>query len=250
MLVKSPAVVRRHISLKIFAGIVMSSVVVKRRQRTEEIRREVVIGPLRLAGDLRVPAGATVLVVFAHGSGSSRLSPRNTAVARTLNEQGIATLLFDLLTPDEELDRTNVFDIPLLAERLVDVVGWIDEQPGLAGLGLGFFGASTGAAAALVAAATLGARVGAVVSRGGRPDLADMALDNVAAPTLLIVGGRDAGVIELNESAYERLRCRKSIEIVPGATHLFPEPGAMEAVIALAVRWFKTYLVQPSEKPR
>ena len=228
----------------------MSSAVVERRQRTEEIRREVVVGPLRLAGDLRVPAGATVLVVFAHGSGSSRLSPRNTAVARTLNEQGVATLLFDLLTPDEELDRTNVFDIPLLAERLIDVVGWIDEQPGLAGLRLGFFGASTGAAAALVAAATLGARVGAVVSRGGRPDLADMALDNVAAPTLLIVGGRDAGVIELNESAYARLRCRKAIEIVPGATHLFPEPGAMEAVIALAVRWFKTYLVQPSEKPR
>jgi pimeloyl-ACP methyl ester carboxylesterase len=228
----------------------MSSAVVSRHQRTEEIRREVVIGPLRLAGDLRVPAGATVLVVFAHGSGSSRLSPRNTAVARTLNEQGIATLLFDLLTPDEELDRTNVFDIPLLAERLIDVVGWIDEQPGLAGLRLGFFGASTGAAAALVAAATLGARVGAVVSRGGRPDLADMALDNVAAPTLLIVGGRDAGVIELNESAYAWLRCRKSIEIVPGATHLFPEPGALEAVFALAMHWFKTYLVQPSEKPR
>jgi len=228
----------------------MSSGVVSRRQRTEEIRREVIIGPLRLAGDLRVPASATVLVVFAHGSGSSRLSPRNNAVARTLNEQGIATLLFDLLTPDEEFDRTNVFDIPLLAERLIDVVGWIDEQSGLAGLRLGFFGASTGAAAALVAAATLGARVGAVVSRGGRPDLADVALDNVAAPTLLIVGGRDAGVIELNESAYARLRCRKSIEIVPDATHLFPEPGAMEAVIALAVRWFKTYLVQPSEKPR
>ena len=250
MLVKLPAVVRRHIKPNSFAGIGMSSAVVKRRQRTEEIRREVVIGSLRLAGDLRVPPGATVLVVFVHGSGSSRLSPRNTAVARTLNEQGIATLLFDLLTPDEELDRANVFDIPLLAERLVDVVGWIGEQPDLAGLRLGFFGASTGAAAALVAAATLGARVGAVVSRGGRPDLADMALDNVAAPTLLIVGGRDAGVIELNESAYARLRCRKSIEIVSGATHLFPEPGAMEAVIALAVRWFKTHLVQPSEKPR
>jgi putative phosphoribosyl transferase len=228
----------------------MSSAVVSRRQRTQEIRREVVIGPLRLAGDLRVPAGATALVIFAHGSGSSRLSPRNTAVARTLNEQGIATLLFDLLTPDEDLDRANVFDIPLLADRLVDVVGWIEEQPGLAGLRLGFFGASTGAAAALVAAATLGARVGAVVSRGGRPDLADMALDHVTAPTLLIVGGRDAGVIELNESAYARLRCRKSIEIVSGATHLFPEPGAMEAVIALAGHWFKTNLVQPLQNPR
>jgi len=226
----------------------MSSVVAGRRQRTEEIRREVVIDPLRLAGDLRIPADATALVVFAHGSGSSRLSPRNTAVARTLNQQGIATLLFDLLTHDEELDRANVFDIPLLAERLIDVVGWIDEQPDLARLHLGFFGASTGAAAALVAAATLGARVGAVVSRGGRPDLADMALDHVTAPTLLIVGGRDTGVIELNESAYARLRCRKSIEIVPGATHLFPEPGAMETVITLAGHWFKTHLVQPSQK--
>jgi pimeloyl-ACP methyl ester carboxylesterase len=226
----------------------MSAVVAGCRQRTEEIRREVVIDPLRLAGDLRIPADATALVVFAHGSGSSRLSPRNTAVARTLNQQGIATLLFDLLTHDEELDRANVFDIPLLAERLIDVVGWIDEQPDLARLHLGFFGASTGAAAALVAAATLGARVGAVVSRGGRPDLADMALDHVTAPTLLIVGGRDTGVIELNESAYARLRCRKSIEIVPGATHLFPEPGAMEAVITLAGHWFKTHLVQPSQK--
>jgi dienelactone hydrolase len=228
----------------------MSSAVASHRHQTEEIRREVAIGPLRLAGDLRVPAGATALVVFAHGSGSSRLSPRNTAVARTLNEQGIATLLFDLLTPDEELDRANVFDIPLLAERLIEVVGWIDGQPGLAGLRLGFFGASTGAAAALVAAATLGARVGAVVSRGGRPDLADMALDNVTAPTLLIIGGRDAGVIELNESAYARLKCPKSIEIVPGATHLFPEPGAMETVIALAGRWFKTHLVKPSQNRR
>jgi len=226
----------------------MSSVVAGRRQRTEEIRREVVIDPLRLAGDLRIPADATALVVFAHGSGSSRLSPRNTAVARTLNQQGIATLLFDLLTHDEELDRANVFDIPLLAERLIDVVGWIDEQPDLARLHLGFFGASTGAAAALVAAAALGARVGAVVSRGGRPDLADMALDHVTAPTLLIVGGRDTGVIELNESAYARLRCRKSIEVVPGATHLFPEPGAMETVITLAGHWFKTHLVQPSQK--
>jgi pimeloyl-ACP methyl ester carboxylesterase len=225
----------------------MSSAVVSHRQRTEEIRREVVIGPLRLAGDLRVPAGATALVVFAHGSGSSRLSPRNTAVAKTLNEQGIGTLLFDLLTPDEELDRSNVFDIPLLAQRLADVVGWIDEQTGLAGLRLGFFGASTGAAATLVAAATLGARVGAVVSRGGRPDLAGVELDNVTTPTLLIVGGRDIGVIELNENAYARLRCRKSLKIIPGATHLFPEPGAMEAVIALAGHWFKTYLVQPSQ---
>ena len=224
----------------------MSSAVVGRHEQ-KKIRREVVIEPLHLAGDLWLPADASSLVVFAHGSGSSRLSPRNRAVAEALNEQGMATLLFDLLTPDEELDRTNVFDIPLLAERLIDVVGWIDSQPKFAGLSLGLFGASTGAAAALVAAAKLGARVGAVVSRGGRPDLADMALDEVIAPTLLIVGGWDAGVIELNERAYARLRCVKSLEIVPGATHLFPEPGAMEAVIALAARWFKAYLVSPPE---
>ena len=227
----------------------MSSAVVGRHVQ-KKIRREVVIEPLHLAGDLSLPADASSLVVFAHGSGSSRLSPRNRAVAEALNEQGIATLLFDLLTPDEELDRTNVFDIPLLAERLIDVVAWIDSQPKLAGLSLGLFGASTGPAAALVAAAKLGARAGAVVSRGGRPDLADMALGEVMAPTLLIVGGWDAGVIELNEQAYARLRCAKSLEIVPGATLLFPEPGAMEAVIALAARWFKTYLVSPPDHAR
>lgn len=224
----------------------MVSTAASHHHRKEDIRREVVVGQLRLAGDICVPAGTAALVVFAHGSGSSRLSPRNTAVAKALNQQGIATLLFDLLSADEELDRTNVFDIPLLAERLVDVVGWIGDQRELAGLRLGFFGASTGAAAALVAAAQLGAQVGAIVSRGGRPDLAGAALDEVTAPTLLIVGGRDSGVIELNESAYARLRCRKSIEIVPGATHLFPEPGAMEAVTALAGQWFTTYLARPS----
>jgi putative phosphoribosyl transferase len=224
----------------------MSSAIVSRRLRMQGFRREVSVGRLRLAGDLCGPAGANALVAFAHGSGSSRLSPRNTAVARTLNQQGIATLLFDLLTVEEDLDRANVFDIPLLAGRLVDAVGWIGDQRELAGLRLGLFGASTGAAAALVAAAELGARVGAIVSRGGRPDLAGMALDKVTAPTLLIVGGRDTDVIDLNESAYATLRCRKSIEIVPGASHLFPEPGAMETVIALAGHWFKTYLVHPS----
>jgi putative phosphoribosyl transferase len=225
-------------------GMDMSSAVASRPHRTEEIRREVVIGRLRLAGDLWVPGGASALVVFAHGSGSSRLSPRNTAVARRLNQQGIATLLFDLLTADEELDRANVFDIPLLAERLVDVVGWVNDQRELAGMRVGFFGASTGAAAALVAAAKLGPRVGAVVSRGGRPDLAGTALDNVTTPTLFIIGGRDAGVIELNERAYARLRCQKAIEVVPGATHLFPEPGAMDAVITLAGHWFQAHLAQ------
>ena len=204
--------------------------------------REVTIGPLDLAGTLHLPASASALVVFAHGSGSSRFSPRNMAVANALNARGMATLLFDLLTPDEEENRANVFDIPLLAERLVDVVHWIDSQPELARLPLGLFGASTGAAAALVAAAHLGSRIGAVVSRGGRPDLADAALDDVTAPTLLIVGGLDYGVIELNEQAFARLTAPKSLEIVPSATHLFSEPGRLELVIEHAARWFQSHL--------
>jgi putative phosphoribosyl transferase len=203
----------------------------------------VTIGPLRLAGDLHIPAGAGALIVFAHGSGSSRLSPRNRAVAAALNQRGMATLLFDLLTPDEEADRANVFDIPLLAERLVAVVQWIDQQGELARLPLGLFGGSTGAAAALVAAARLGRRVGAVVSRGGRPDLAAGALEQVTAPTLLIVGGFDDVVIELNQQAYALLRAEKALEIVPGATHLFPEPGALERVMELAGDWFTAHLV-------
>ena len=207
--------------------------------------REVAVGPLRLPGNLNVPANPTALVVFAHGSGSSRLSPRNRAVAEALNAQGMATLLFDLLTPVEEADRANVFDIPLLAGRLVDAVKWIDRQPDLAPLPLGLFGASTGAAAALVAAAHLGTRVGAVVSRGGRPDLANGALEIVSAPTLLIVGGLDGVVIELNEKAFAHLRAAKALQIVPDATHLFPEPGALERVIELAARWFDTHLVAP-----
>jgi putative phosphoribosyl transferase len=204
--------------------------------------REVTIGPLGLAGTLHLPASASALVVFAHGSGSSRFSPRNMAAANALNAQGIATLLFDLLTPDEERDRSNVFDIQLLAGRLVGVVQWIDNDPELASLPLGLFGASTGAAAALVAAAQIGPRIGAVVSRGGRPDLAGVALERVTAPTLLIVGGLDYGVIELNEQAYARLTAPKAIEIVPGATHLFPEEGALELANAYAADWFKTYL--------
>lgn len=212
------------------------------REASELTAREVVIGPLGLAGTLNLPSSPSTLVVFAHGSGSSRFSPRNMTVAKAFNGQGIATLLFDLLTPDEEQNRANVFDIPLLAERLIAVVRWIDRQPALARLPLGLFGASTGAAAALVAAARLGLRVGAVVSRGGRPDLADAALDDVTAPTLLIVGGLDYGVIELNEQAYARLKAAKALEIVPGATHIFPEPGALDVVIELAARWFKTHL--------
>jgi pimeloyl-ACP methyl ester carboxylesterase len=223
----------------------MPSASITDKHEHKAVEREVVIGPLRLAGNLRLPPRAFALVVFAHGSGSSRLSPRNRAVAEALNEQGVATLLFDLLTSDEEQNRANVFDITLLANRLCDVVRWIEGQTELARLPLGLFGASTGAAAALVAAAKLGARIGAVVSRGGRPDLAGGALEEVTAPTLLIIGGRDHDVIGLNKQAYARLSGVKSIEIVPGATHLFPEPGAMEVVIALAGRWFKTHLAPP-----
>ncbi len=170
-------------------------------------------------------------------------------VGRALNDRGIATLLFDLLTPAEESDRANVFDIPLLADRLVDAIRWLDGQAAVAKFPLGLFGASTGAAAALVAAAKLPRRVGAVVSRGGRPDLAGDALDTVRAPTLLIVGGADFGVIELNEQALARLPGPKALEIVPGASHLFPEPGALEAVIDHAARWFGRYLAPaPSEQ--
>ena len=204
--------------------------------------REVSIPPLALDGTLNVPAGAHSLVVFVHGSGSSRFSPRNIAVASALNHCGIATLLFDLLTSAEERERANVFDIPLLADRLINAVHWLDQQPSLKRLPLGLFGASTGAAAALIAAAQLPDRVGAVVSRGGRADLAGDALDQVRAPTLLIVGGNDFTVIELNEHALARMRCTKKLEVVPGASHLFPELGALEAAIGHAVRWFEFHL--------
>jgi len=203
--------------------------------------RDVCIPPIGLAGMLQKPKNAYALVVFAHGSGSSRLSPRNTFVAHALNDRSIATLLFDLLTSTEEADRANVFNIPLLADRLVDAVRWIDDQESIAKLPLGLFGASTGAAAALVAAAKLPRRVGAVVSRGGRPDLAGNALNTVKAPTLLIVGGADFGVIELNEQALARLQGPKALEIVPGASHLFPEPGALEAVIDHAAALFERH---------
>jgi pimeloyl-ACP methyl ester carboxylesterase len=204
--------------------------------------REIRVGRLALPGDLVVPANAAALVVFAHGSGSSRMSPRNRAVARALNERGMATLLFDLLMPEEERDRANVFNIALLAGRLVEAVQHLDSEPELHNHAVGLFGASTGAAAALVAAATLGSRIAAVVSRGGRPDLAAQALAHVTAPTLLIVGGFDDVVIELNEQAFAQLNCTKALEIVPGATHLFPEPGALERVIELAGDWFVQYL--------
>lgn len=210
------------------------------------LQSDVRIPPIGLAGTLRIPRNALGVVVFAHGSGSSRLSPRNRAVAEGLNRRGFATLLFDLLTDEEESDRANVFDIPLLADRLGDAVRWLERQPD-AELPLGLFGASTGAAAALVAAAIMPERVGAVVSRGGRPDLAGDALDRVRAPTLLVVGGADDGVIELNQQAFARLVPPKALEIVPGATHLFPEPGALEAVIDLAAGWFERHLASTGE---
>jgi len=206
--------------------------------RSSAKARHVRIPPIGLPGTLCIPGEAYALVVFVHGSGSSRFSPRNMAVADALNEQGIATLLFDLLNVQEEAHRPNVFNIPLLTERLVHVVRWLGREP----MVLGLFGASTGAAAALMAAAGLGDRVGAVVSRGGRPDLAGYVLDRIHTPTLLIVGGIDFGVIELNEQAFSRLRGPKSLEIVPGASHLFPEPGALEAVIGHAARWFERHL--------
>jgi putative phosphoribosyl transferase len=206
------------------------------------VSREVWIPPLGLAGTLNRPDGARALVIFAHGSGSSRFSSRNIRVAEALNRRGIATLLFDLLLPQEEGDRQNVFDISLLAQRLKQAVRWVIEEPDVNSFPIGSFGASTGAAAALVAASRLGDRIGAVVSRGGRPDLAGDILPLVKVPTLLIVGGADYGVIELNQ-ALERLGGEKSIRIVPGATHLFEEAGALDAVIELAAGWFESHLV-------
>lgn len=204
--------------------------------------RRVQIGGQALDGDLAVPAHARGLVVFAHGSGSTRRSPRNQQVASSLHEHGFGTLLFDLLTPAEAADRWNVFDIDLLAGRLVEAIDWIAGRPALAPLPLGLFGASTGAAAALKAAAVRAGRVRAVVSRGGRPDLAGDALERVRAPTLLIVGGADTEVLALNEAALERLNRVSALSVVPGATHLFEEEGALEQVADLAGRWFASHL--------
>jgi putative phosphoribosyl transferase len=210
--------------------------------RVDADRRPVVVevDAVRLPGDLAVPAGSVGIVIFAHGSGSSRRSPRNMQVAERLNDAGLGTLLFDLLTPEEAGDRANVFDIALLAERLSGAEAWVSEHAATGPVGL--FGASTGAAAALVAAAGPGSRVGAVVSRGGRPDLADAALPIVTAPTLLIVGGADRQVLELNREAAARMRCEHRLEVIPGATHLFEEPGALEQVAELAADWFRTHL--------
>jgi putative phosphoribosyl transferase len=195
---------------------------------------------LRLAGDLTVPEGAGAIVMFAHGSGSSRHSPRNRSVAAALNRAGLGTLLFDLLTPAEEANRANVFDIETLARRLADATEWLRGRESVP---IGYFGASTGAAAALRAAASGESDVGAVVSRGGRPDLAGPRLADVRAPTLLIVGGDDTMVLDLNRQAQAELRCENRLEVVPGATHLFEEPGALDEVADLARDWFNRHLV-------
>ena len=203
---------------------------------------EIPVAHTILKGILNVPRGAQGIVLFAHGSGSGRLSPRNQFVARVLQESGIATLLFDLLDDEEAEDREKVFDIELLARRLELTAGWTGKQDELLELAVGFFGASTGAAAALVAAARLGKSIHAVVSRGGRPDLAMDYLTMVLAPTLLIVGGDDETVVELNREALAELSCEKQLSIIPEATHLFSEPGALEEVARLASEWFKKHL--------
>jgi putative phosphoribosyl transferase len=207
-------------------------------------------GAVTLAGTLTIPPAARGVVVFAHGSGSGRFSPRNRAVASALVDNALVTLLMDLLSADEEAEDIRTarlrFDIPLLAARVVGAIDWLDTDPALAVLPVGCFGASTGAAAALIAAAERPELVRAVVSRGGRPDLAGDALPSVKAPTLLVVGGRDTEVIALNRSAQASLKAQSELEIVPGAGHLFEEPGALEQVAALARAWFLRHLRRPS----
>ncbi len=199
------------------------------------------IPPFGLEAKLFVPENASLLIVFVHGSGSSRLSPRNKMVARTLNAHGMATLLFDLLTPEEAESREKIFDIGLLSERLTAVLRWLSDNDELLGFPVGLFGASTGAAAALSVAARPDSGIFAVVSRGGRPDLAGENLDRIAVPVLLLVGGEDAAVLRLNEDALANLKGPKRLTIVAGASHLFEEPGALEEVAASAVRWFEDY---------
>jgi putative phosphoribosyl transferase len=210
--------------------------------RGEEVQAEA--GRIRLAGSLAVPEGAPGIVVFVHGTGSGRHSPRNQRVATILNDAGLGTLLFDLLTAEEEADRANVFDIGLLAGRLGEVTGWLRAQPVAADATIGYLGASTGAAAALWAAAEPGAGIAAVVSRGGRPDLARPRLAAVTAPTLLIVGVRDEVVLDLNRRAQAQLRCENRLAVVPGASHLFEEPGTLDAAAGLARDWFITHLTR------
>lgn len=217
---------------------VVAALRLRRGARGEDTEVRIPLGGLEVGGHLSVPDGATGVVLFAHGSGSSRHSPRNRAVAATLGRAGLGTLLFDLLTEDEAADRANVFDTPLLAERLTQAAAWLAARPGTGALHTGYFGASTGAAAALWAAAEPGSTVGAVVSRGGRPDLAAERLPQVTAPTLLIVGGADSLVLDLNRQAERLLRCEHRLVTVAGAGHLFEEPGTLEEVGTLAAAWF------------
>ena len=224
------------------------------RWEGEEQPVRVLAGPMILEGDLSLPKGARGVVLFAHGSGSSRHSPRNRLVASLLNEAKLATLLVDLLTPQEEaidLQTAHLrFDIPLLAKRLVGATDWLARHPDTRALRFGYFGASTGAAAALVAAAERPQQIDAVVSRGGRPDLAGTALERVRASTLLIVGGNDYPVIAMNQTALARLRCEKRLVIVPGATHLFEEPGALREVARLAREWLERHLTSAAPPAR
>lgn len=212
---------------------------------TEQIAR-IPVNAVQLEGALAVPEQAQGLVVFAHGSGSGRFSPRNTFVARILREAGLGTLLPDLLTQEEDTVYETRFDIDLLTERLLQVTSWLAGQQRMQNLVIGYFGASTGAAAALKAAATGGSGIGAVVSRGGRPDLAGEALTQVQSPTLLIVGGNDPVVLQLNRQAYAQLQAIKHLVVLPGATHLFEEPGAVEEVARLATWWFSRFLRKTS----
>jgi len=207
----------------------------------QERIRSITIPPVGLEGLLGLPKAARGIVLFAHGSGSGRFSPRNNFVAQALREASLATLLFDLLTADEAQDRRNVFDISLLAQRLSIAAAWVRDDSETTNLPVGYFGASTGAAAALVAAASDQGRISAIVSRGGRPDLAGPALGSVRAPTLLIVGGDDIEVLTLNRAALAELRCEKELVVVPGAAHLFEEPGTLEAVVEHARGWFSDH---------
>lgn len=217
--------------------------VINKIQETVRIQMDSII----LEGDLEVPEGAEGLVIFAHGSGSSRHSIRNKTVAKMLRQNKMATLLFDLLTPEEEeIDNVTAhlrFDIDLLSERLIGTTDWVLQNPATKNLNIGYFGASTGAAAALSAASKRSDKIGAVVSRGGRPDLAEQALPSVKAPTLLIVGGKDYQVIDMNREALKILNCKKELQIIPGATHLFEEQGALEEVAKIAGNWFVEYLI-------
>jgi pimeloyl-ACP methyl ester carboxylesterase len=208
-------------------------------------------GPVVLDGMLEIPPHAPGVVLFAHGSGSSRLSPRNNYVARVLRDAGLGTLLIDLLTRQEDEDYATRFDIPLLTRRLIEATSWLQDEPATQSLAIGYFGASTGAAAALQAAAEGKEKIAAVVSRGGRPDLAgEDALQRVACPTLLIVGGFDDVVIELNREAYRFLHCEKELVIVPGATHLFEEAGTLEQVARHAASWFGKFMPRPGAESR